>query len=184
MNNINKGNSRSTIVTVIIVLMVVGAVFLTVTRKRDKYYTVTQGVEAPNFTLPNLDGKEVSLTDYRGKVVLLNLWATWCRPCIEEMPSMERLYQDFKNGDAPFEILAVNTDSVNPAHLKNFTKRLNVTFPIIYDTKRNITYTYKSIGVPESYILDKKGVIRRKIVGAYDWNREDARKLIEELIKE
>ena len=98
----------------LIVLIVVGVGIIVLLQTKDSSFNLSRkprlekGVPAPNFTLPGLDGKMVSLADYKGKVVLLNIWATWCPPCVEEMPSMEKLYQELK-GEG-FEILAVSID--------------------------------------------------------------------------
>lgn len=187
MNDIERdkrGRLLSSSVSVLVVIMLVAAIFFTVGRKRDKYYLVTEGLEAPNFTLPTLEGDTIALTEQRGKVLLINMWATWCPACIEEMSSMERLYQDLKKGSASFDVLAINIDSSNIPQLKQFAQKINITFPILYDKRGRIPYTYKTIGVPESYIIDKKGIIRKKIVGWYNWDNPDIRQLIEELLKE
>ena len=89
-----------------------------------------KGVPAPNFTLPDLDGKMVSLADYRGKVVFLNIWATWCPPCVEEMPSMEKLYQALKDED--FEILAVSIDVSGAKAVTPFYEKTQAEFPCAY----------------------------------------------------
>lgn len=184
MEKDKKRRLISSSVSVLVVSVAVAAILFTVGRKRDKYYLVTEGLEVPAFSLPTLDGETITLTEQRGKVLLINLWATWCPACIEEMPSMERLYQDLKKRDVPFDMLAINIDSSNVAELKQFARKMNITFPILYDRSKNVPYLFKSIGIPETYIVDKKGVIRKKIIGGYDWDREDTRQLIEELLKE
>jgi len=122
---------------------------------------------APNFTLPGLDGKIVSLADYRGKVILLNIWATWCPPCVEEMPSMERLYQRLK-GDG-FEILAVSIDATGAEDVRPFMKKHKLSFTALIGSKAVMQRLYQTTGVPESYIIDQNGMIVDKIIGPKDW---------------
>jgi len=186
MNDMEKGKGRliSSMLSIVVVVVLVWAIFFTIGRKRDKYFLVTEGVATPQFSLPTLDGNIITLTEQRGKVLFINLWATWCPACIEEMPSMERLYQDLKKRDVPFDILAINIDSSNVAELKQFARKMNITFPILYDRSKNVPYLFKSLGIPETYIVDKKGVIRKKIIGGYDWDRPDTRQLIDKLLKE
>lgn len=126
-----------------------------------------KGDPAPNFTLRGLDEKMVSLADYRGKVVLLNIWATWCPPCVEEMPSMQKLYQALK-GEA-FEILAVSLDESGAAAVAPFMKKHNLTFPAPIDAKGTLQKLYQTTGIPESFIIDKQGIIREKVIGPRDW---------------
>lgn len=152
---------------VVLVLILLGAiVFFLHFSRIDKFKPVVPGSPAPDFSLKNLKGEQVRLSDYRGQVVLLNIWATWCTPCIEELPSMEKLYQELK--DKGFTILAVSIDKKeNP--VKRFVKKLNLTFPILLDPKNRITRLYRTTGVPETFIIDKKGVIREKVIGARNW---------------
>ena len=126
-----------------------------------------KGVPAPSFTLPGLDGKMVSLADYKGKVVLLNIWATWCPPCVEEMPSMEKLHQELKG--ETLEILAVSIDVSGANTVIPFMKKHKLSFPALTDTNGAIKNLYKTTGVPESFIIDKDGVIVEKIIGPRDW---------------
>ncbi len=122
---------------------------------------------APDFSFPNLDGNKVSLTDYRGKVVLLNIWATWCAPCVAEMPSMQKLYQELK--DEGFLILAVSLDESGVEAVKPFVEKHKLEFPVLLDTKGEIKSLYQITGIPESFIIDKSGTIVEKIVGPRDW---------------
>ncbi len=128
---------------------------------------IASGTPAPDFTFPGLDGKKVSLSDYRGKVVLVNIWATWCPPCVEEMPSMEKLYQKFKGEN--FEILAVSIDEPGLKAVAPFMRKSNLTFPALIDSEGAIKAVYGITGVPESFIVDKQGILIKKIVGPVDW---------------
>jgi peroxiredoxin len=126
------------------------------------------GKAAPDFTFPGLDGKMISLSDHKGKVVLVNIWATWCRPCVDEMPSMEKLYQEFK--DDNFEILAVSIDALGAEVVGPFMQKYNLTFPALLDSEGTIRQSYQVTGVPESFIIDQQGVLAKKIIGAADWS--------------
>jgi peroxiredoxin len=122
---------------------------------------------APDFTFPGLDGKMVSLSDHKGKVVLVNIWATWCPPCVDEMPSMEKLYQNFKGEN--FEILAVSIDEAGLKAVAPFMKKTNLTFPALIDSEGTIKTVYGITAIPESFIIDKQGFLIKKIVGPVDW---------------
>ena len=129
---------------------------------------VLVGNSAPAFTFPGLDGKMVSLTDYKGKVVFLNIWATWCPPCREEMPSMEKLYQDLKGED--FEILAVSVDASGAEAVGPFMKEYGLSFPALLDTGGRMQNLYGTTGLPESFILGKEGLIEKIVIGPTDWS--------------
>lgn len=124
---------------------------------------VIEGDQAPDFTLPLLDGGQASLADQRGKVVLLNVWATWCAPCRTEMPYMERMYQSLQG--QPFEILAVSIDDRGAEDVGPFVRELGLTFPILLDPDKQIESLYRTSRVPESFIIDKNGVVRRLVIG-------------------
>jgi cytochrome c biogenesis protein CcmG/thiol:disulfide interchange protein DsbE len=124
--------------------------------------------EAPDFTFPLLNGGEASLSDYRGKVVLVNIWATWCNPCREEMPSMQTLYQMMQG--RPFEILAVSIDSRGAEDVEPFVKQLGLTFPVLLDQEGDMEGLYQTSGVPESFIIDADGIVRDRIIGPVNWS--------------
>lgn len=142
---------------------------------------VRVGHPAPDFTFPDLTGKKVSLTDFRGKVVFVNVWATWCPPCREEMPSMQKLYERFKNEE--FKILAVSIDSNGREAVAPFMEKLNLTFPALLDPESKMWGLYGLTGVPESFIMDREGLVVKKIVGAIDWAAPDVFRFFQELIK-
>ena len=139
------------------------------------------GLPAPDFTLPGLDGKKVSLSDYRGKVVFVNIWATWCPPCVEEMPSMQNLYQKLKSEN--FEIMAVSIDSQGAKVVAPFMKKYKLTFPALIDSMGTSKRIYKTTGVPESYIIDKDGILAKKVIGPLDWSQPDILRLFRDLIQ-
>ena len=125
------------------------------------------GKEAPDFALPTLRGNSVRFSDYRGKVVFLNLWATWCPPCREEMPSMESLYQRLKGRE--FEMLAISIDQEGEKVVGPFVTKYGLTFPVLLDTDKKISRLYGLSGIPETFIIDKNGFITLKITGGQNW---------------
>ena len=139
-----------------------------------------ESILAPNFTLPGLDGESVSLDDYKGKVVLLNIWATWCPPCIAEAPSLEKLYNRFKDDD--FKLLTVSVDENGEDVVVPFMKRNKLSFPVLLDPEGSIMELYGAIGVPESFIISKDGFVDGKIEGAIDWVSPEVIEYIDELI--
>ena len=143
--------------------------------------TVAAGKLAANFKLKDLNGDEISLASLRGKVVFLNIWATWCAPCREEMPSIESLYNDFKyNKD--FVVLAVSQDT-NAAAVAPFVKQNHLGFTVLLDPRNEVGEHYGVDGIPETFIIGPDGRIVAHHVGPYDWANADIREALEELIK-
>ena len=157
---------------------------------RGRFEPVIAGQPVPAFHVSALDGSGVTLDSYRGKVVLLNVWATWCAPCLEEMPSMERLYKDMAGKD--FEILAVSVDNpvdgaVPRQTLEKFAADLGVTFPIFHSapgSADDIQLVFQTTGVPESFLIGKDGVIYRRISGPTSWDSPQYRDQILRLLEE
>ncbi len=138
---------------------------------------------APGFSLEDIDGKKFSLKDYRGKVVLLNFWATWCPPCRREMPSMERLHQKFKNRD--FVVLALN-QMEDGDQVFTFVGDLGVdlTFPILFDKDSSVSRAYGVMGLPTTYLIDKKGNVRFRAIGGREFDHPEVEKQILQLMQE
>lgn len=126
---------------------------------------------APDFTLKTLDGKEVKLSDYRGKKVILNFWATWCPPCKAEIPHMEKYYKKQAKTDH-VEILAVNLtqSDKDEDYIRDFVKSYDMTYPVLLDTKGDQQKQYEVVTIPTTFIIDTKGIIQKKIVGPMDQN--------------
>ena len=141
---------------------------------------IQPGFKVPNFTFPDINGKEVSLSSQRGKVVLVNVWATWCPPCRREMPSMQRLYEKFKGKN--FEILAVSIDSEGREAVEPFMRKMNLTFPSLLDPGETIRPLYGISGVPESFIIDQQGILVEKIIGPINWATPEVFQFIQDLI--
>ena len=125
------------------------------------------GERAPDFKLPVLGGNSVKLSDYRGQVVFLNIWASWCPPCREEMPSLEALYNRLK--DRQFKMLSVCIDQRGAEVVGPFMAQLGLTLPVLLDPEGNTYKLYGLTGVPETFILDKNGVVIQKIIGPQNW---------------
>lgn len=143
-----------------------------------------EGQAAPTFALKRFDGKEVKLSDYRGKIVFLNFWATWCEPCKEEMPSMQRLYQKLKG--QPFEILAVSLDQGGKPAVDDFLKKteLPLTFQILHDPEQATSKKlYRTTGVPESFIIGADGKVIKHVIGSYEWDNAQITAYFEGLLK-
>lgn len=137
--------------------------------------------EAPNFLLRDSEGFNVTLDQFRGKVVLLNFWATWCGPCKIEMPAMERLYRSFSRKD--FEILAVSTDAQGAAVTRPFQREVGFTFPVLHDADFRIGLQYGARQLPMTFLIDRKGIIRNRIPGARDWSAPAGKRLVESLLQ-
>ena len=140
-----------------------------------------QGGAAPEFTFNDQSGKELSLSQLRGKVVLVNFWATWCPPCLDEMPSMQQLQRRMAN--KPFEMLALSVDnSWEPVN--RFMKDNGFTLPVYADFDKRISTLYGTLMWPETYIVDKKGKIAYKVVGPKDWTSSEVLKFLDVLVAE
>jgi cytochrome c biogenesis protein CcmG, thiol:disulfide interchange protein DsbE len=158
---------------------------------RDQHRPVGPGAAAPAFEAVTLDGEVARIEDYRGSVVLLNVWATWCPPCVYEMPSMQRLYDHFQGED--FEIVAVSIDAPEGRRdlfgrlggdVAGFADEYGLTFPIWLDPEGTIQRVYRTTGVPESFVIGRDGRIYRKVSGATEWDQEHYLEFIRRLLDE
>jgi peroxiredoxin len=138
-------------------------------------------VEAPNVIGTDPDGNTIRLTDFQGKVVFVNFWATWCIPCRLEMPAMERLYREFKERD--FVILAVNVQE-GPEAVRAFIRELKLTFPVVLDPKGRAAMAYVVRGLPATYLMDRKHLLIGMAIGAREWDSKDGREYIRTLLGE
>ena len=139
------------------------------------------GRTAPDFTLKTLDGDSVSLSQFRGKVVFLNFWASWCPPCREEMPAMNRLNQVFADRD--FVMLAVNTEQ-NKGVVEDFLSKRPHDFTVLLDPQGTVQSLYQVFRFPETFLLDKEGRIVERFLGARDWSAVEFLRRIEQMVKE
>jgi peroxiredoxin len=149
----------------------------------DELFPVAAGSDAPNFSAVTIDGtkRTKTLADYKGRIVLVNVWATWCEPCRAEMPSMEKLYREF--GPQGLVIVAVSIDDPGTEdQIRSFAKEYGLTFEILHDPDKDIARRYQVTGYPESFIIGREGTIRRKVFAATDWSSDANRALIRELL--
>ena len=137
--------------------------------------------KAPDFTLADIKGKTWTLSDLRGKVVFVNFWATWCAPCIEEMPSMQKLYSRLSKDQ--FEMLAVLSKD-DLAKAEKFAAKLGITMPILNDPASTIGPKYGLTGLPDTFIVDKRGIVREKFIGPRQWDAPKYHQMIMEYINQ
>jgi len=174
-----QGSSRLLILTVGTTILI--AVFTLVWLQSAKYEPLAVGKPAPDFSLADLNEKHYRLSDFRGKVVFLNFWATWCKPCREEMPSMEILNKNFEKDG--LVILAVSIDRVTTTKdIPPFVKGMNLTFPVLVDSWGQTDKPYKRMGVPETFIIDQQGIIQEIVIGPRDWTRIDSLQVLTKLL--
>lgn len=143
--------------------------------------TLDIGQPAPELVLTDLAGNTHHMSEYRGKGVLLNFWATWCVPCRTEMPSMERVYRALS--EKGLVVLGVSLDAGPRGPVDDFVKELALSFPILLDSPGKSTQTYRVFGLPTSFLIDRNGRLAGREVGARDWNGGEARKKLEALLK-
>jgi peroxiredoxin len=178
----HSGARRRRLVVALGGFAILALAFGVVWLQSSKYEPLVVGMTAPDFSLPDMQGKTQRLSDHRGKVVFLNFWATWCKPCKEEMPSMQILWENFKGED--FVILAVSMDRVTTKKdIPPFIESMRLTFPILLDSWGQTDKRYKLMGVPETYIIDQNGVLREKVIGPRDWTRRESMESIVQLLK-
>jgi peroxiredoxin len=139
-------------------------------------------VVAGEFALPDLDGKSVRLSSFKGKVVLLNFWATWCSTCEKERPVIERLWQTYRSRG--FVVLAVSVDRSSTATVRRYVERHGLSFLHLHDRDDRVSPDYWVMGIPTSVLITTEGLLAYRVVGEYDWNGPEVRQAIERLLKE
>lgn len=148
-----------------VILFICLPLFITACGQGPKVATVDK--PAPDFSLVDRGGKTWTLSELKGQVVFVNFWATWCPPCREEMPAMQRLYSMMPKDK--FKMLAIlNKD--NPEVADKFAAQLGITMPILDDQANNVGLKYGLTGLPETFIIDKQGVLRKKFIGPAQWD--------------
>ena len=150
-------------------------------RGREGGRIIKEGDRAPSFTLSALDNRQLTLSDLRGKVVLVHFWATWCPPCVEEMPKLEYLYRSYKGSG--IEILAVSVDE-SPEAVAAFIQKNRITIPVLRDPDRKTAGRYGTFKFPETYVLDRQGTVRYKVIGPLDWTSAETLTALRRLVEE
>ncbi len=137
------------------------------------------GQPAPDFALMDTKGKAWKLSELKGKVVFINFWATWCPPCVEEMPSMQKVNAFMPSNQ--FIMLTILSND-QPSLADAFVARIGATFPVLVDPKNQVATAYGLTGVPETYIIDKQGVLREKFIGGVWWDGPEAMQMLAEYV--
>jgi len=176
-----SGRCFSTLSLIILLSIAPAAAQLPLPELSHELTRLTTPIAAPDFQLEDMDGEKYSLESYRGKVVILNFWATWCPPCRREIPSMEALYQTFK--DEAFAILAINEWETED-HVFAFMGELPVEpgFPILFDPDSEVAQSFGVKGLPTTLLLDTQGKIVYRAVGGRDFDHPEVKKIIRELL--
>jgi len=136
--------------------------------------------EAPKFNLKDLTGKAVDLSDFRGKPILLNFWATWCHACKEELPSMQRLHETMKKKGV--QVIAISIDRANADRVQKYVDEYKLTFPVLLDPNQETRRRYFIMGLPTSYLIDAQGKLRGFISGARKWDSESSKRVMQILL--
>lgn len=170
-----------TLLTILVVFVALVVVF-SVARQggHEGAKIIGAGDRAPEFRLPAPDGRLVSLSDHRGKVVMVHFWATWCPPCVEEMPTLDALYRSLQGKD--FEVLAVSVDERGVDAVVPFLSKNRLGLPALLDPRRSIASLYGTYKFPETYLVDREGIVRHKVIGARDWSVPANVNIVRELI--
>lgn len=155
---------------------------------RSELVPVGVGAEAPDFTVNTIDSIPAKrrLADYRGDVVMINIWATWCGPCRIEMPSIEQLHRAYSPKGLKVLAISVDDPGAEP-QIRSFVKEYGLTFEVLHDPEGQegrVSRDYETNGYPETIIIGRDGIIRRKMLGAHNWNSEENRALIDRLLAE
>ncbi|MGB8598787.1 MAG: TlpA disulfide reductase family protein [Burkholderiales bacterium] len=137
--------------------------------------------DTPPLVLKDLDGKLFDLSKYRGKVVIVNFMATWCGPCVEEMPSLQKLREQFRGKG--LEVIAVNTGE-SEAKVSQFAQNLRIKFPVLLDPDEEVKAAWKVYGIPATFIVGTDGKIAYRVLGEIDWLEAESVSLIESLLPE
>ena len=154
--------------TLLVLTVALGlATFLFACTRSAKHKIIGVGDHAPEIRLQSVDGKTVSLADHRGKVVLVHFWATWCPPCVEEIPTLEQFSQQVAGTD--IVVLAISVDE-NADALKTFLEKNSLHFPVLRDPGGKTAGSYGTTKFPETYVVGRDGLVRYKVIGPMDWS--------------
>jgi len=161
-------------------LAIVSVPFLFFTFLNVDYSFATTGSLAPDFTLKDICGEKVTLSQFRGKVVILNFWSIWCGPCLAEMPSLNKLYLEFK--DKGLVVFAIAEDPAEKP-VRSYIQEKGIAFSILMDKDKKVYFKYSLFGIPVSFLIDKKGFIVEKFIGERDWVSPQMKDKVVKLLK-
>jgi peroxiredoxin len=170
-----------------VVLLAAGTIGLLAWSRRGSFSPVDAGTLAPDYHAVDLAGDTVRLADHRGRVVLVNVWATWCRPCVKEMPAIETVYRKFNTQG--FDVLAISIDNAalgagDPsAAVRDFAGQFDLTFPILLDPQNHVEDVFTVSGLPMSYLIDRDGRIHSKYIGPREWDTPEFESEIRSLLE-
>lgn len=170
-----------TIILLIVILF--GAMVIFYTIRHQQAPTARVGLPAPDIELTDAFYRnKLKLSDLKGTVIFVNFWATWCPPCIDELPSIQRLSKRFE-GNADFKMVTIlYNDDIN--RVNYYMKEMNYTFPVYIDSDGSAAEKFGITGVPETFIIDKKGTLRNKVIGPSEWDSQYVIELLSKLINE
>ncbi len=171
---------EAVLLLIFIVLIAFVAVYFITREKGQEVKIIGVADKAPEFSLPAVDGKPISLSGYRGKVVMVHFWATWCPPCVEEMPTLETLYRALRGKD--FEVLAISADEDGAGAVTAFMRKNRLSLPVLFDPGGTVASSYGTFKLPETYIVDREGVVRYKELGARDWSAPESAAIVKNII--
>jgi len=154
---------------IVFLFAVIVPVFTHASEQAKTIYELETRIVAPDFTLKDVDGKTHRLSDYRGKVVMINFWATWCPPCRFELPSMQRAYEKLKRTDVEFLAINLGEDADT---IFTFTADYPVTFPLLMDLDSAVANLYPVIGLPTTYFVSPKGILIYRAIGSREWDED------------
>jgi peroxiredoxin len=176
-----SGSTKKILFLVVVIIAVALAVagYFVKDRKAEKKI-ITSGDRAPDFRLTSLEGRSISLAELRGKIVMVHFWATWCPPCVEELPTLAKLSEELKGGE--FEMLAVSVDEGGGATVDAFLRKNGLALPVFLDPGGSVSRRYGTYKFPETYILDREGIVRHKVIGPADWRDPAALQLLRNMI--
>jgi peroxiredoxin len=168
-----------------VIAVLAGGAFTASHFLRDELTSVSVGSDAPGFAAKTLTATPSmkTLTDYRGDVILLNIWATWCIPCRTEMPSIEAVHQAL--GPKGLKVVAVSVDNDGEEQkIRDFAREYQLSFEMLHDPSGAIEGIYRTTGVPETFVIARDGTVRKKWIGPEDWNSEGNQRLLQSLLAE
>lgn len=177
-------------ITTVSVIALVAVLTALIWINRDQFTPLDTGSRAPDYQAFSLDGDTVSLSSFAGDVVVLNVWATWCPPCVVEMPALQRLHDEL--ADDGLRVVAVSVDAppgiVGPfgqpgGNVKAFIENLGLTFTVLHDPSGRIESRYQVNGLPTTYVIDREGRIQRKVLGAREWDEPPLADQIRQLVE-
>jgi cytochrome c biogenesis protein CcmG, thiol:disulfide interchange protein DsbE len=168
---------KTTVTKVIVILVILGTAGYFALRQRQPR-ALAIGESVPDFSVPAFPSGSLDLKSYSGQVVVVNLWATWCPPCVEETPSLEQFAEKMR--DHGVVVLGVSVDDDSQA-LRDFIQKYGISYPVGRDPDRSLSARFGTYQFPESYILDRRGLLAEKVVGAIDWDDSRIQKFVLDL---